>query len=221
MIILERGKLIVFEGLDLSGKSIQMELLTKRLLHHPNVPVLFTKEPADYKIGKIIRSEFLSGKEKICDKALFHLFLADHAEHIYGEKGILHYLEEGVHVISDRYSLSTLVYQGKRLGEYSYVFGSIEGLISTDPRIWPDLTIYIDVPIKEILWRLSKRDEVTEIFETEEELTKLKMSYDYCIHHWKDTYNIISINGNRPMKEVEADIWKKVSSLLMIKEEEE
>ena len=217
---MKKGKLIVFEGLDLSGKSTQIELLTKRLWKYPSVPVLFTKEPADYKIGKIIRKEFLSGKEKICDKALFHLFLADHAEHIYGEKGILHYLNQGIHVISDRYSFSTLVYQGNRLKDYSYVFGSIEGLMSTDHLIWPDMTLYIDVPINQILWRLSNRGENTEIFETEEELTKLKMSYDYCIHHWKDTYNINLINGDRPVKEVEADIWEKISSLLMIKEEE-
>ena len=121
VVVVSKGKFIVVEGLDGCGKSTQIELISKKLKAMGKL-VYITAEPTNYETGAYLR-RILS--ESI-DKDMYlqgALFLADRIEHItHPEFGIKKYLDQGYHVICDRYYFSTFAYQKakeKRLRVFS------------------------------------------------------------------------------------------------------
>ena len=103
----KKGHLIVFEGIESSGKSTQAELLSNFLREKLQQEVILTKEPSNTDIGLKIREIIFN--ESPCSLTELFLFLADRSQHI---KEIINpALEEGKVVICDRFSLSTLCYQ--------------------------------------------------------------------------------------------------------------
>jgi dTMP kinase len=108
MITTLSGKLIVFEGIDGTGKTTQLSLLAKTLSDH-GLPVISTREPTDGKYGKKIR-ELYRNRESISRREELELFLADRREHV---RELLNpALLAGKIVLCDRYVLSTVAYQG-------------------------------------------------------------------------------------------------------------
>ena len=105
------GKFIVVEGIDGSGSTTQAKLLCKYLESRGRT-CFFTAEPSGGPIGKFIR-DLLKQKENK-PQLFFHIlaltFAADRLCHY--DLEILPKLKAGVDVISDRYVLSSLVYQG-------------------------------------------------------------------------------------------------------------
>ena len=93
---------IIFEGIDTTGKSTQVELFAKR---HKNV--IATKEPGGTKVGIKFREILLNSDEKLGTNAELLLFLADRAEHY--EKVIKPVVKEN-YVISDRGLISGISY---------------------------------------------------------------------------------------------------------------
>ncbi len=102
-------KFIVLEGLDGSGTTTQIKMLSDKF-KNSGIKLLVTAEPTDNRIGRIIR-ETLHHKYKIKPDTLALLFAADRNEHLFGKKGIIDYLDEGYYVISDRYFFSSIAYQ--------------------------------------------------------------------------------------------------------------
>jgi dTMP kinase len=117
---------VIFEGGDGSGTTTQMELLRRRFTpgredagtgEKPVLPVLFsTAEPTAGPVGRLIRSA-LKGEVKMRGETLARLFAADRGEHLYGSGGIIERTGRGELVVSDRYTPSSLVYQGLECGE--------------------------------------------------------------------------------------------------------
>ncbi len=105
-----RGRLIVFEGVDGSGKSTQLRLLAETL-REGHVAHLVTKEPTDGVFGRRIRAMARSG-ELVAPEEELRWFLEDRREHVAAvlRPGV----ETGQIVLSDRYFLSTVAYQGAR-----------------------------------------------------------------------------------------------------------
>ena len=105
-----RGRLIVFEGVDGSGKSTQLELLAEAL-REEHVAHVVTKEPTDGVWGRKIRAMARSG-ELVAPEEELRWFLEDRREHVAAvlRPGV----EAGQIVLSDRYFLSTVAYQGAR-----------------------------------------------------------------------------------------------------------
>lgn len=93
---------IIFEGIDTTGKSTQVELFSKR---HKNI--ITTKEPGGTKVGIKLRKILLESDEKLGVNAELLLFLADRAEHY--EKIVKPALEKN-YVISDRGLVSGISY---------------------------------------------------------------------------------------------------------------
>ena len=93
------GKLIVFEGLDGSGKSTQAELLFS-FLKSKGKKVHLTSEPTRYLIGGLIKS-WVTHDWQSTPECLQLLFAADRAHHL--DKEIIPLLKKGITVISDRY----------------------------------------------------------------------------------------------------------------------
>jgi dTMP kinase len=102
------GRLIVFEGIDGTGKTTQLSLLAK-VLSDRGLPVVSTREPTDGAYGKKIR-ELYRNRASISREEELELFLADRREHV---RELLNpALQAGKIVLCDRYVLSTVAYQG-------------------------------------------------------------------------------------------------------------
>ena len=108
MITSPSGKLIVFEGIDGTGKTTQLSLLA-RALSDRGLPVVSTREPTDGKYGKKIR-ELYRNRGSVSLQEELELFLADRREHVRELLGPA--LQSGKIVLCDRYVLSTVAYQG-------------------------------------------------------------------------------------------------------------
>jgi dTMP kinase len=108
MITSPSGKLIVFEGIDGTGKTTQLSLLATALADR-GLPVISTREPTDGKYGRKIR-ELYSNRESVSRQEELELFLADRREHV--QEVLEPALQAGKIVLCDRYVLSTVAYQG-------------------------------------------------------------------------------------------------------------
>jgi len=101
----KRGKFIVVEGLDGSGKT---EVINRLKLDFPNF--LYTREPGGSEFGEMIRSVLLDAKSKnVPPLPLLLGFMSSRASHI--EEMVLPALLNGKNVISDRFDTSTFAFQ--------------------------------------------------------------------------------------------------------------
>jgi len=132
-----RGRLIAIEGIDGSGKSTQAHLLAER------TGALLTREPGSTPLGSILREALLSPDTvHISPRAEALLMAADRAEHV--AQVIEPALARGDWVVCDRYSASTMAYQGHGrglpLGELASVIGFATGGIEAD------LNVLLEIP---------------------------------------------------------------------------
>ena len=140
------GRFIVFEGGEGCGKSTQAALLARRL------GALLTHEPGATQTGKTLRALVLDSSLDIDARAEALVMLADRAQHV--AEVIRPALAEGRDVVSDRFTGSTLAYQGyarglmvEELAELSrWATGGLE----------PDLVILLDVPADVAVSRLGR-----------------------------------------------------------------
>ena len=149
----------VFEGIDGSGTTTQLNILEKLFLENSKqLPPLYkTFEPSNGSIGRLIRS-CLKGETPLKPETIAHLFAADRHEHLYGPEGIEKRCSRGELAVSDRYTLSSLVYQGISCGE------ELPARLNRDFPA-PEMLIYFDIDSKIALERINGRQH-KEIFET-------------------------------------------------------
>lgn len=105
---MHKGLLIVFEGIDGTGKSTQMSLLATTL-KKKGFAVIETREPTNGRFGQQIRALYANRQGVSREKEL-ELFLADRQEHV--QTLLAPALQEGKIILCDRYFLSTAAYQG-------------------------------------------------------------------------------------------------------------
>lgn len=175
----KRGKFIVIEGIDGSGKSSQIELL-KGIYEDMgrSNEFYFTAEPTKSEVGKKIR-EILSSNEEINNSVIATLFFIDRIKHITDKGGINDILDKGINVICDRYYYSNIVYQG--YGEYE---DFIYNMHRDCPDILtPDLVIHMSIDPEIALQRINKgrKPEELERYETLEKLTETEKKYSDLI----------------------------------------
>lgn len=134
---------ITFEGGEGGGKSTQANLLYEWMKNR-DIPCVLTKEPGTAFVEECVRIRelLLNPKYNLTSSAELLLFLADRAQHV--EKFIIPTLKEGKHVICDRYSDSTRVYQSAR-GLSKRIIDQL--LDFATGGLKPDVTFLLDVPI--------------------------------------------------------------------------
>ncbi len=146
-----RGRLIVLEGIDGCGKTTQIRHLTNWLPVSGVMPdhaqLHLTREPGGTALGSELRKLLLNPPGEQSPEPISELLLyaADRAQHV--SQVIRPALEKGDWVISDRFSGSTLAYQGYGRQLNIEVINQLES-IATEGLV-PDITLWLDLPIEE------------------------------------------------------------------------
>jgi dTMP kinase len=200
---------IVFEGIDGSGTTTQSKILKKWLVKK-GYKVHLTAEPSDNFIGNTIRQILKkrvipsadSLSPEIDHKTIALLFAADRLDHIQNEIAPL--LKNNHIVISDRYTISSIVYQG----EYTKDKKWIETI--NKYALIPDITFFIDIDGDIAFERISKRELALEIFEKKSKLIKLSQKYRNVIKKQK---NIVTIDGTQSIEDIAKTIKKRLDNI--------
>jgi dTMP kinase len=157
-----KGFFITLEGGEGSGKSTQIKALAA-FLKKKNHDVLITREPGGDKKAELIRKILLNGSvgrwDAISETLLFQVARISNANNV-----ILPALASGKTVISDRFTDSTLVYQGICKGVGTQWVKKLFDL--TLPNIKPDITLLLDIDPKIGLKRASVRNSGESRFES-------------------------------------------------------
>jgi len=192
----KKGKFIVIEGPDGSGKSYQASLMVK-YLEKQNIPVFLTEEPtSQMPIGKLIR-RVLRKELSVDPLTLQFLFIADRQEHV--KKVILPAIESGIWVVSDRYFHSTIAY-----GAMDIPFNWLMEI--SEIFLQPDVVFLLDASPEICLERINEdktRNGSAEFFER---LDKLKKIRDNYLKINKLYPNTILINCEKSFEEVSEEI---------------
>lgn len=155
------GRFIVIEGLDGSGGTTQVRLLSQALAAHA------TREPTDGPIGKLIR-QALADPMSLGDGVLPYLFAADRKDHL--ERVIEPKLMGEVDVVSDRYYHSSLAYQSLAM--------PLDQVMALNASFRaPDLCIFLDLDVDSCLARIEARGQARDRFETKRQLEEISAQY--------------------------------------------
>ncbi len=164
-----RGLFVVFEGLDGSGKTTQLERLAARL-EAAGRAVTRTREPYDCEAGRRIRAMAQSGEAVSAEQELAW-FWEQREEHV--RDVIEPALADGRIVLCDRYYLSTVAYQGARGLDAETLLADSEAAFPT-----PDLVLWLDLPVTQGLTRVDDRGGTAEpVFEDAERLEAARGVY--------------------------------------------
>ena len=205
-----KGKFITFEGSEGSGKSTQIELIS-RYLKTKKIPFVFVREPGGVKISEKVRQILLDPENKgMSDECETLLYMAARAQLV--SEVIAPALKERKIVLCDRFLDSTVVYQGYGCG-MSIKFIKQVGKIATQ-GIEPDLTFVFDIPAKTGLSRI-KRDK--DRIEQRAITYHNRVRAGYLDVARKDPKRVKVIKVDRSREEIHEIIKKYVDSLLRIK----
>ena len=156
-----KGRLLVLEGIDGCGKTTQIRHLANWLPNSGLMPqgakLHLTREPGGTEFGIALRQLLLNTPGKAAPEPLAELLLyaADRAQHV--SNLISPALNKGNWILSDRFSGSTLAYQGYGRNLNLKVIEQLER-IATKGLI-PDLTLWFDIPVKVSLARRGSKSE--------------------------------------------------------------
>ena len=198
-----RGKFIVFEGLDGSGKGTQISLLSK-FLNEKGISIYETAEPTQSATG-----DTLAGYQKRTAYELAALFLTDRIFHNTSANGIKHILDSGVTVICDRYYYSSFAYQGIDT-DIKWV---MDMNLNCPEILKPDLCIFLDVPTEQCDERMGSRQN-REIFENVDTLNKIRKRFFEVFDLLENSENISIINASRSIDDVNRDVVSSAMEIL-------
>ena len=162
---MQKGILIVFEGIDGSGKSTQAEILLERL-QEEDFDVVYFREPSKGKWGRKIKKKALH-PDSLTPEEELDLFLKDRRENV--EKNLKPALKKKRVVILDRYYYSTIAYQGAKGIDEKLIRRMNEEFV-----IEPDLVFIFDIDPQKGLERIENRKKKDRLFEREDYLVKVR-----------------------------------------------
>ena len=197
---------IVFEGGDGSGKSTQARNLSQRLRRR-SIPVLLTREPGGTPSGESIR-RLLKGQRSFRPMSESLLFEAARAQLV--ESVIRPGLDGGTTVICDRYTASTVAYQGHGRGLDLALIRQLNEMATGG--LVPDLTVLLDLSP---LVGLSRRGAAgRDPFESAPQEFQSKVREGYLAQAAEAPERWLVLDGSRPQSELSREIWTKVQPLL-------
>jgi dTMP kinase len=210
----KRGIFITFEGPEGSGKSTQLRLLAAHLRAEGRT-VLETAEPGGTPIGLQIRRVLLDSKNlELSPTAELLLMFAARAQNV--DEWILPALSRGEIVLCDRFTDSSLVYQGAARGLGSEVVYEVDRIACRG--LVPDLTLLVDIETELGLSRAHGRNQQTKDIETRFDEQALgfhrKVREAYLQLAADEPNRVKLIDGARSEAEVQADVWRNLAGHL-------
>lgn len=205
----KKGRFIVFEGIDGSGKSTQIKLLSEKLKSRGISPYL-TCEPTDGPIGRLIR-QMLSGDLETDQRTIACLFAADRTDHLVNKKnGVVHKMRQDQIVLCDRYYFSSYAYHAQYL-DMEWVIGA--NALNAD-ILRPDLTLFIDVDPDKCFKRIKQRGNSLEMYEKIDIMKRVRDNYFKAFKRLGRMEQVGVVNGNQTIEKVAGAVWKKVRERL-------
>ena len=199
------ARYIAFEGLEGCGKSTHVTRLAAAL------GAVATREPGGTTIGASLRATMIdAANTMLSPRAEALLMAADRAQHL--DELVTPALQRGQHVVSDRSAYSSLAYQGygrqldlTMLKQFnSWAIGNR----------WPDLVVYIDVPLDILFERLKKRE--LDRFEREDRSFFERIARGFNEMASAEPGRWLVVDGTPPKDELAATILREVSNRLNI-----
>ena len=191
-----KGKFIVIEGIDGCGKTTQINELSKWLpesgLINKGSKLITTREPGGSLLGKKLRGLILDNNENNKPSSLAELLLysADRAEHV--SKIISPALKNNNWVISDRFSDSTLAYQGYGREIDLEIIKKIESIVCQGE--YPDITFFLEISPKESILR--RKNEIPDRIESEGIRFLEKVNEGFKLIAKEKNWKVISASQN-------------------------
>ncbi len=201
-----RGKFIVLDGTEGSGKSTQARLLHDRL-RAEGVDVLLVRDPGTTRIGERIREILLDpANHEMGMRCEMLLYMAARAQMM--SQLILPAIEAGKVVLCDRFVSSTLAYQ---LGGDDLTADDIRDVANVAIQgHWPDITIILDIPVAKSFARVQRqRDRIEQRPLEYHEMVR----ENYHAQATVDPEHYRLVNADRDVQAVHEDIWNIVQSL--------
>ena len=208
-----KGRLVVIEGPDALGRSTQIGLITAKLEADGHA-VLNTGLRRSELVGEGIME---AKKEHMLGRRTMSLFYAaDFADQL--ENKIMPALRAGYIVLADRY-IYTLMARDAVRGISKKWSHQLFGF-----AIVPDMTFYLDVAPEELVHRVFQKNAFLDYYESGADLGLSDDMYDSFIayqrliarefRNMQKRYNLILVNGNRPVQEINADLQKRIDGFL-------
>ncbi|MDR2072396.1 MAG: dTMP kinase [Spirochaetaceae bacterium] len=198
----------VIEGCDGSGTTTQLTLLKTRF-EISAFPFFATCEPTGGPVGTLIR-RILRGETAVMKETMARLFAADRAEHLYAPGGIEDRCRRGELVVSDRYSPSSLVYQGIECGP------SLPRQLN-DSFPDPELLIYLDIDSGTALERLESRKN-RDIYEGPDFQIRVRDAYRELLPVYeKAGVRVLFLDGTAPREKLAEEIWRALEEMPIFK----
>jgi len=201
------GLFITFEGGEGCGKSTQSRLLLKKL-EQQNIPVVLTHEPGGTALGNELRKTLKRKRDSsISPHAELFLLAASRAQLV--AELIRPALEEGKVVVCDRFTHSTMVYQGYGRG---LDFTAIKMVNNMATRyLNPDLIIFLDISPEQ---GLARKQSLKDRFELEDLSFHRRVREGYLKMAAAEPDRWLMIDASLPKGKIAEIIWERVSRLL-------
>jgi dTMP kinase len=198
------GLFIAFEGGDGAGKSTQVGLL-REALEEAGRTVTVTRQPGGTELGREIRDLVLHG-DHVSPRAEALLFAADKAHHV--EQLIRPALDRGEVVLTDRYTDSSVAYQGagRDLGAqeiHDLTMWAVDDLV-------PDLTVVVDVPAEE---GRRRRGAVHDRLEAEADAFHEAIRAHYLAMAQGNPQRYLVVDGTAAPEQVHAEVLARLRSM--------
>jgi dTMP kinase len=213
------GRFITFEGGEGAGKSTQIKRLAERL-EAAGRAVVVTREPGGTPTAEDIRRMLLAGfAEELGPDGEAVLFAAARADHV--DRIIRPALRGGKWVLSDRFSDSTVVYQGAVGGADLGILAALDRVAVG--RTQPDLTIILDLPVEVGMTRAARRLEaggegqVADRFERDEITLHEQRRQAFLAIAGAQPERCVVINADQSEEATAHDVWQAVTARLIEK----
>jgi len=204
------GKLIVFEGIDGSGKTTQMQILGRKL-ENRGCPVLYSREPGGTRVGELIRGILLDPLYREMEprtEAL--LYAAARAQHV--AQLLQPALAAGKVILCDRFLDSSLSYQGFGQGLSLEFLDRINNLATGGLK--PDLVLIFDLAPCLCLQRLRRQKEAPDRLEQEELAFHRRVREGYLVLARREPARYRVIDGRQAVERVHETVWREVERFL-------
>jgi dTMP kinase len=201
------GLFITFEGGEGCGKSTQSRLLLKKL-EQQNVPTVLTHEPGGTALGNEVRKALKRKRDSsVSPQAELFLLAASRAQLV--AELIRPALEEGKVVLCDRFTHSTMVYQGYGRGLDFTAIKMVNNMATGNLN--PDLIIFLDISPEQ---GLARKQSLKDRFELEDLSFHRRVREGYLKMAAAEPDRWLVIDASLPKRKIAKIIWDRVSQLL-------